>query len=460
MFSQTLADIRFGLGRSPLIAPPQNVDDILSKLVGFDYDGVDFPIPMFAAAYPSLFDIQNAGRLRTSAQKAGDEALLAQYIADLDRLGDVAAELGWQNWRASHARSVNGRDGFRERLMRFWSDHFTVRANQANVRHLIDPYMEEAIRPHVAGKFVDMLWAAATHPVMLLYLDQYKSVGPNSHIGKTQNRGLNENLARELLELHTVGVDAPYTQDDVRQLAELLTGLYYRPSEGMVYVDRMAEPGAETVLGVTYAAASDLSVVRDFIEDIAVHPSTAHHMATKLAVHFVSDTPDPDLVAAMEQRFNETGGDLLAVYEAMFAHPSAWDPQLHKVKIPFGFVCSSFRAMGVPAEFFMEMSVRNIRQKFERHLRVMGQDYRAPVGPDGIAEEAERWATPQGMAGRINWAMRVPSQLLDSLPDPRDLVHAALGEYATDEIVFAAGAAEDRAVGIGVILASAAFQRR
>lgn len=460
MFSSTLADIRFGLGRSPLIAPPRSADDILSRLTGFDHDGVDFPIPMFQAAYPSLYDIQHTGSLRTGAQKAGDEALLAHYIAELDRIGDAAAELNLQNWRASHARSVNGRDGFRERLMRFWSDHFTVRANQANVRHLIDPYMEEAIRPHVAGRFADMLWAAATHPIMLIYLDQIKSVGPNSHIGQTLGRGLNENLARELLELHTVGVDAAYTQDDVRQLAELLTGLYYRPSEGFVYLDRMAEPGAETVLGITYGAVSDLSVVRDLIDDLATHPDTARHIARKLAVHFVSDTPDPDLVASMERRFAETGGDLLAVYEVMLAHPAAWDAPLQKVKIPFGFVCSAFRAMGVGPDLFMTMTERNIRQKFARHMRVMGQEYREPVGPDGLPEAAEDWATPQGMAGRINWAMTVPAQLLPELPDPREFVDAALGDYATPEIVFAAGAAESREVGIGVILSSAAFQRR
>jgi uncharacterized protein (DUF1800 family) len=187
-----------------------------------------------------------------------------------------------------------------------------------------------------------MLMAVATHPAMLLYLDQAQSVGPNSARGARRDRGLNENYARELMELHTLGVGAVYSQDDVRQLAELLTGLAVDPVAGFVFDARRVEPGPERVLGRDYAG-DGIEAIRAVLADLAARPETARHLAHKLAVHFVADDPDPGLVTAMEAAFRDSGGDLVAVTAALLAHPAAWAEAAAKARQPFDFVVAALR---------------------------------------------------------------------------------------------------------------------
>lgn len=456
-FDPTLAAIRFGTGLSPRHAPPRDAGAMLAALVGPDATAQAHPIAPFATAEPSLPAFRNLSRARRAALGTPQEAEAEAAFQDI-RLR--ARDQRIVHFHATLARGMTAPDGFRERLALFWADHFTVRARNAFGGHLVAPYVEEAIRPHLTGRFADMLRAVVTHPMMLDYLDQSQSMGPNSPSGQRQGRGLNENLARELLELHTLGVDGPYAQDDVRELAALLTGLMHDPDTGFDYRPRMAEPGAETVMGVTYSDSAELATVHAVLDDLAAHPATGAHLARKIAVHFVADDPDPSLVMALRDRYAATGGDLMAVYAALLDHPAAWAPELRKVKPPFGYMQSALRALDVPVARIVALDLQGSRRYLSGPLTVMGQSWEEPAGPDGWPEEAAAWVTPQGMAGRIGWAMDVPADLLDTLPDPRDFVTTALGAQAPEPVLFAARAAESLADGIGVILSSAAFNRR
>ena len=456
-FDPHIAAIRFGTGLSPRVAPPESAQAMLAALTGPDLMARAYPIPGFDAAEPTVAQYHALNLARRDARDtpqmdAAEEAFRVIRVA--------ARDTRLHYFLAGMARGVETADGFRERLHAFWADHFTVRARNAFFTHMVAPFAADVVRPHLTGRFADMLKAAVLHPLMLVYLDQQLSIGPNSQAGQRRNRGLNENLARELLELHTLGVDGPYQQRDVREMAELLTGLVWDAGQGFRYVARNAEPGAETVMGMVFAREARLETILDALERIATHPATARHIAGKLAVHFLSDTPDPALVAALEARFVATGGDLLAVYEVMLDHPAAWVPQRAKVKQPYAYVQSALRALGVTGAGLTAMDRRAYNRIFGGPLTMMGQVWEKPTGPDGWPEEAEAWVTPQAVAGRVNWAMTVPERLMPVLPDPRDLVRVALGPDAPEAVVFAAGAAESVDVGVGVIFSSAAFNRR
>lgn len=456
-FDPHLAAIRFGTGLSPVVPPPVSAVDQLAMLAGPDLAAQGWPIAPYDAVDPDYLALFDASRAARNARGTPDEAATKEAY---DALRMRARDMMQRDFKMVVARNVTAVDGLRERLVQFWADHFTVRSRIGLAHHLVTPFVEAAIRPHVAGRFADMLIAVTTHPEMLRYLDQTRSMGPNSARAARQDRGLNENLARELLELHTIGVDGPYTQTDVREMAELLTGLGWTPDEGMVYRPDYAEPGAETVLGTTYSGDAALSTVIEALEGLAAHPATATHIARKLAVHFVADQPDPDLVTALAARFSDTGGDLLAVTEVLLTHPAAQLPAKSKVKTPFQFITSALRALGVPGEAILALQPGQVRRWITTPLTVMGQTWEAPTGPDGWPESAEAWVTPQGVAGRINWAMHAPRAFLDDMPDPRDFVQMALGPHAQDNVVFAASAAERREEGVGIVLASADFQRR
>ena len=456
-FDPTLAAIRFGTGLSVTQPAPADLAGMLALLTGPDAAALAYPIPGFDTAQPRLADFRQMMKDRREARGTDREAGL-QELYQFMRAQSRDARLGF--FQATLARGVTTEDGLRERLTLFWADHFTVRSRDNFSAYLVAPFAADAIRPHLTGAFGAMLRAVMTHPMMLIYLDQIRSVGPDSRVGQRQGRGLNENLAREMLELHTVGVDGPYDQTDVRELAELLTGLIWTPDAGFAYDPRFAEPGAETVLGVTYDDAASLDTIFAALDGIAAHPATARHIAHKLAVHFVADLPDPGLVQDLTDVFLQTGGDLLAVTTALLNHPAAWDPALQKVKPPFGYLSAALRALGVPGAALTGLTLRQTETLFGAPLSVMGQPWEEPPGPDGWPEEGAAWVTPQAMAGRIDWAMTMPAQLVDPLPDPRAFVFTALGPTPPDPVIFAAGAAENVAIGIGLVLSCTAFQRR
>lgn len=457
-FDPTLAAIRFGMGLSPNIAAPVSAADMMARLRGADDIAARIPIPTYSTVYPSPLDYLDVSNAFAAARGTANEDAARDARSQIRADGRQAVATFLQ---AELARATHAEDGFRERLTRFWSDHFTVRAVNGISRHLVSPYTEEAIRPHVAGKFADMLVAVVVSPMMILYLDQHRSMGPNSPTAQRRDRGLNENLAREVLELHTLGVGGGYTQTDVREFSELLTGVTTNAQRGTYFRTQQAEPGPETVLGVTYGGgAESVDHVIAALRDIAMHPDTAQHLARKLAVHFISPEPDSAMIADMASAYLVSGGDLAALYEVMLGAEAAWGKTFEKVKQPFDFIASSMRALAVPLDAIQGATLQDVRRLVHRPLSVMGQAWQSPVGPDGWPEDEQSWITPQGMAGRITWSMQAPTQMLDDLPDPRAFVFDALGPTPPDPVIFAANAAETVSDGVGIVLASAAFQRR
>jgi uncharacterized protein (DUF1800 family) len=432
--------IRFGYGLPAVAATPQAM---LAGLAGPDLAARDWP----GITLNALAPVMQAYR---AARKARDEPAA--------RAARQAAEaLALRGAKASFARAVGSADPFRERLVAFWADHFTVAPRNRTEAALPAILSDEAIRPHVTGRFADMLRAVILHPAMLIYLNQEASFGPGSPKGQRQKKGLNENLARELLELHTLGVGADYGQDDVRELAELLTGLAVGP-EGFVFDTRRAEPGPETVLGVRYDGAG-LEAVDQVLADLAARTETAAHIARKLAVHFVSDAPDPGLVDRLAAVFRGTGGDLLALSEALVMDPAAAGPP-EKVRQPQDFLVASLRALGLSGQGILELEPRQFRRLVLQSLRAMGQPFQQAPGPDGWPEAAQDWITPQGLAARIDWAMTAPERLVRPLPDPRAFLAVALGARAGQRLTWAVSAAESARDGVGLVLSSPEFNRR
>lgn len=447
---RTLAAIRFGYGLPLPAAAPDRPETMLAALAGPDRAAQDWPAMGLAGFSPLMIEMH-----KIKKEGGGDPVQIKRRDALLAEL----AEAAFQAQRATFIRSLAGADGFRERLVTFWADHFSVVSR--NPAETIMPFalVEDAIRPHLTGTFGALLTAVTLHPAMLLYLDQIQSVGPNSHLGKKQSKGLNENLARELIELHSLGVGAGYRQADVTQMAKLLTGLTYNPAQGMVFEPRRAEPGAETVLGKRYDG-DGVVPIRAALADLALRPETARHLARKLAVHFVSDQPDPDLVAAIAAAYSASGGDLMASYAALLNHPAAWRPQTEKARQPYDFLVASLRALGMGAEAVMAMPYKHFRAQLLNAMATMAQPFKRPDGPNGFPEAAEAWITPVGLARRITWAMQLPHRLVDPLPEPSDLAQTCLAERASPALLWAVARAEDRQQGVGLVLASAEFNRR
>nr|WP_253948989.1 DUF1800 domain-containing protein [Mangrovicoccus sp. HB161399] len=463
MFQPHLAAIRFGTGRSPVHPDPASAQAMLDALSGPDSGAAAFPVSPMDDVLPWV----EPYRALVKARNQGDAD--PQEVLDMLKEIRKSERRHWLEGLASTvSRGVAADDGFRDRLTLFWADHFTAAGRGAFLRNRVDTYVDAAIRPNVAGKFADMLKAAELHPVMLQYLNQNTSVGPGSKLAENRpNRrlGLNENLGRELLELHTVGVDAGYGQEDVRQMAELLAGLNVTNEMEMVFQPGRAEPGAEHVLGFSSSPRRDqLQDILNALDYLAVHPDTAAHLSRKLAVHFVSDTPDEDLVASMAARYRESGGDLMQVYDAMLSHPAAWAPELQKIKRPVDYVTSALRGLGADPHALVATARETPRQTYRdlvNPLIFMGQRWGEPDGPNGWPEEGAAWITANALAQRLKWAMRASSMPgVPAMAEPLQLAEAALGPLAGERLRFAAGAAETRGEGIGLVLISPEFQRR
>ncbi len=340
-----------------------------------------------------------------------------------------------------------------ERLVHFWSNHFTVSARRPFIRGIAGAYEREAIRPHVLGRFCDMLLAVESHPAMLLYLDNAQSIGPDSRAGMRTGRGLNENLGREILELHTLGVDGGYTQDDVEGLARILTGWSIagprEPATGNFRFRPFAhEPGAKTLLGKRYAEGGPNEGIAA-LTDLAAHPATARHVARKLAVHFIADAPPQDAVDRIARSFLESGGDLRHVSETVAREDAAWRGPFAKVRTPTDLAVAACRVTG-----FLPRG-----QQWAQSLRMLDQlPFYAPQ-PSGWPDDAASWISPEAVLRRAQWcetfANRVPNA-----PDPADLAISSLGDAAPAEIVDAIVRAPSRRDGVALLLASAEFQRR
>ncbi|NOR61747.1 MAG: DUF1800 family protein [Rhodobacteraceae bacterium] len=419
---------------------------LLEQLTGTDPLDALVPVESTEARFAEL------RKFRELRQSMGGDADTIKQVQR--RLRRHAATDAMRNL----ARMVQNPRGFRERLFAFWLDHFTVSPKRANEDYMLGAYLEEAIRPHISGQFSELLKAAVTHPSMLFYLDQIASTGPNSVAGQRQERGLNENLAREVLELHTLGVGGPYTQDDVRQFAELLTGLGIGP-EGMRFAPNRAEPGAEVILGHRYGGArARIEHIYEFLDDLAMNPATATHLARKLVVHFIGPQARPELVADMAEAYLASGGNLTALYEVLLDNPAAMAADFPKVRPPVEYVATVLRALNFDAEAILNANAGDTR-KLAKALEAMGQRPFKPNGPDGWPEDAESWITPPQLAARIAWAGQA-ARTYASEQDPRALMQAVLGNTAPEFLSFAVSGAETKWEGVVLLLVSPSLMRR
>ena len=456
MNSSMIAAMRFGYGLPLPDSAPVDAEAMLTTLAGPDRIRDRFPVPGTARALALSEDLKQTSK----STRGMDEALRS---AELRKVVDAVNVTARDSARAAVARALDSPDGLRERLVQFWSDHFTV-TRKGVLQHAVLPsaLVEDAIRPNLTAPFAQMLVAVTTNPAMLIYLDQANSIGPLSTVGLRRKRGLNENLAREVLELHTLGVDAPYNQQDVRQLAELMTGLSYTPEDGFVFLPERAEPGPEVILGKSYGTlrGAGMDPILQALGDLAVRPETAQHIARKLAVHFLADEPDPAAVAAITDAWTESGGDLSEVTAALVRHPAAWVPPGGKIRQPFDYVVAGLRALGVTGDEVMSMDHKKFRRWIFDPMAEMGQPWQTPRGPDGWPEEAEAWITPQALAARLRWSLGAPAALTAGVPDPRVLVETVLADAASPAMVTIVSRAETSNEAVGLILASPEFNRR
>src|SRR5215831_644163 len=344
--------------------------------------------------------------------------------------------------------------GFVERLVWFWSNHFCVSADKGNVRQICGAYEREAIRANLLGRFGDMLLAVESHPAMLLYLDNARSIGPDSPAGMRQKRGLNENLAREILELHTLGVRTVYSQEDVTRFANVITGWTFVPFRQdavrggeFEFNPRMHQPGAQTVMGRSYPDAG-LQQGRAVLAALARHPATANHVAAKLARHFVADEPPPALVERLAKRFLATQGDLKEVTKALVAAPEAWEAPRAKLKRPGEWVVGMLRAAGVsPPDIAPVMQAHNL----------LGEPLWRPSAPKGFADESAPWL--DGLAQRLDIANQF-ARRLGAEADPREVFEQALAPLASSETRQAVLRAESRPQALALLFMAPEFQRR
>jgi uncharacterized protein (DUF1800 family) len=394
----------------------------------------------------------------SSAQLAAFLQARKERRTDIDFAKMIRKELQ-EDFRAAAAKrtldAANSPTPFRERLVQFWSNHFTVSIQRPVVIPVAIGFENEAIRPNVLGNFRQMLNAVATHPAMLLYLDNAQSVGPNSMGGKLRDKGLNENLAREMLELHTVGVDGGYSQTDVTEFAKILTGWSIaRDGEpnpgGFRYRPAIHEPGDKTLMGHTYRQAGVEEGLMA-LNDLAGRPETARHIATKLARHFVADDPPQGAIDVLAKTYMATGGDLRAVSVALIGLPQIWSEPLNKVKTPNELVLSACRTFGITDAATGEGILMGLKQ--------MGQvPFDAP-SPAGWPDTADGWVSPEAMMTRIEWAMAA-GQKLDGHADAREVAKGSIQPVAADSTMFHVNNAPSPAEALALLIASPEFQRR
>jgi uncharacterized protein (DUF1800 family) len=359
----------------------------------------------------------------------------------------------------------------RERLVRFWSNHFVVSIQKPQAALFAGAFEREAIRPHVTGRFADMVVVVERHPAMQLYLDNAQSIGPESFAGMRAHKGLNENLGREILELHTLGVDGGYTQADVIALAKILTGWSIDRGPGPVarlmntamgatadggfrFYPPRHEPGPKMLLGRTYPEGFEGGVAA--LTDLAHHPATARHIATKLATHFIADDPPTESIKRIETVFRESGGDLMAIYETIIDDPAAWQPAPAKFRTPIEYVTAAMRIAG--GERIAMLDERNIAPVIQS-ARAMGE---APFGassPKGWPDDAPSWTGSDAILQRVEWA-NVAAAKLGTQSDPVKLADEALGPLLGADTRIAISRAASPSQGLALLFASPEFQRR
>ncbi len=464
--ASAIAANRFGLGAQP------------GELGAISADGRDWLRAQLKGPPPALNDAQlraspdilaQAFDLRREIRAArlnvdsGDSASAA--AAALPKVPQLLRPIYITEVTARFRQAVTTDRPFIERLTHFWTNHFAVSVDKGLLLGLAGALEREAIRPLVLGNFSDLLLAVERHPAMLLYLDNHLSVGPNSKAALNVERrhaerkvGINENLAREILELHTLGVGGGYTQADVTTFAQVITGWSIGGEQGrhpqgepgkFMFRAELHEPGAKRVLGKTYADTGyDQGVA--VLRDLARNPSTARFLATKLARHFIADDPPAKAVDRIAHAYMSSGGDLPTVYRALIDCPDAWIAPLTKYKTPSDYVVSSFRGLQIPPD-----TGRSSVAAFE----LLGQRTYGPGSPAGWPDRSADWDGASALMKRIEWADAV-GQRIGNRRSAIELAPQLLGATLTDGTRTAIARAASGAQAITLLLAAPEFMRR
>lgn len=436
-----IEEIRFGYGPRlgvALASGGVDPDRVLAQLTADDPDGAAWGRPDLATRFAMIAEDRALKKTGPGANAQTTAALKEMVTADQ---------------QTAFARPTFAAAGFVERLVNLWANRITVSNASGNVPRLLQSFRDDAIRPHVGGTYGAMLQATLWHPAMQIYLSQTSSIGPDSVQGKRKRRGLNENLAREFLELHSMRVG--YTQDDVTQLAMLLAGMVWDEKGRRVEAGR-AQPGKKRILGQTFDDSDPADQIDRFVAYIALRPETAANVGHTLARHFIADEPPADLVDGLTAAYLSNDGDLPAVYRVLLSHPAAQGTDRRKLRSPQEFVAASLRLLGVTPE---DERFAKLARRLPKALLAMGQPIYSPLRPDGWPEVAEGWMTPPMMAARIDWAVDC-ARLAGDRVDPVAMVETALGNLASPLLKQSAARAEQRWEGLAVLLGSPEFSRR
>jgi uncharacterized protein (DUF1800 family) len=503
--AQAIALNRFGLGARPDEAPPSKPRDwLLDQIDAFEARPAAFatlpapgslahqyfeevgelikrmgtaptppgaPAPMsnmMTPAAPAGVPISAIGTVASPPVSMTDEA--RAKLEKQQRREAVNAEVRDTYRMAVNARMQNALTTptpFAERLASFWSNHFALSIEKPQVGIYAADFELTAIRPHVMGKFEDMLVAVEQHPAMLYYLDQFRSVGPDSPFGTRANMrrperkiGLNENLAREIMELHTLGVRTGYDQNDVIEFARALTGWSISGLGPMAAKDNVDvgaflfrpgihQPGDRRIMGKGYGQTGEAQA-RAVLHDLALSPATAKHVSTKLARHFVADDPPPVLVERMSRAYLSSRGHLPAVYRALIDTPEAWAAGQPKFKTPWDWTVSSLRGLG--RRDLGKMDAAPL-------LNQLGQPVWRPGSPAGYDDLSASWAAPDALMRRVELAQRFAASAGGQL-DARELAPKLLAGQLTPATATALAQAESGPTALALLLVSPEFQRR
>ncbi|MEB2542744.1 DUF1800 domain-containing protein [Burkholderia cenocepacia] len=449
---------RFGLGARADEAPP--ADPKAALLAQFDhYDAR----PAAWAGEPDAVTLATRFANTRNAM-TGDDAAAKRATAQSIRRDGYDAYRGAVAARMNSA--LNTSTPFVERLVHFWANHFAVSVDKGQVAAYAGAFERDAIRPHVLGRFEDMLVAVEQHPAMQVFLDQARSVGPDSPAAlraqardPSAKRGLNENLAREIMELHTLGVRTGYTQADVTEFARALTGWSIAGGRGaqpgdaapgaFVFRPNLHEPGTRTVMGRTYDQPGEAQA-RAILRDLARSSATGRHIAFQLARHVVADNPPPALTERLARAFDASGGDLPTVYRALVDAPDAWSPVNRKFKTPWEWAVSSLRGLGWRDTGDLKAAPL---------LAQLGQPVWRPGSPAGYDDVAASWAAPDALVRRVEIAQRLAARTGDRL-DPRTLGNTLLAGSLSAPTATALARAESATTSLALLLVSPDFQRR
>ena len=466
--TSAIAANRFGLG-----ARPGELDTIGGN--GRDWLGAqlkdappqlsDSQLRTSSDILVEALDVRREIRASRQATVSGDGAERTQAVAALMKVPQLLRPIYIEEATARFKQAVGTDRPFIERLTQFWTNHFAVSVDKNLLLGLAGSLEREAIRPNVLGNFADLLLAVERHPAMLLYLDNHLSVGPNSKAARNVGRrhaerkiGINENLARETLELHTLGVGGGYTQADVTSYAEVITGWSISGEQGrrpqgepgkFTFRAELHEPGPKVVLGKRYADTGyDQGVA--VLRDLANNHSTARFIATKLARHFIADDPPSKAVDRIAQAYMSSGGHLPSVYRAVIDAPEGWTQPLAKYKTPSDYIISSFRGLQIPLE-----NVRAPLAPFD----LLGQRNYGPGSPAGWPDRSADWDGSSALMKRIEWADAV-GQRLGSRRDAAELAPQLLGDTLTNTTRTAIARAASGSQAMTLLMAAPEFMRR